>query len=162
MRTVFLLALAILTVGCGGGGGDTSFIDGNRGSVSIGFAGGADYNGLGGNTPLTAYTTLDGSAARRIVTINATNNNRSVEASLVASNVKEGTVVDLAETANASTVAYRDTVGRWASSSGTLEVTARTNAGVQLTLTNVVLTNVSGTGAAGTVTLNGTLSFVAR
>ena len=38
---------------------------------------------------------------------------------------------------------------------------AHTTASVQITLANVVLTNVSSTKAAGTVTLSGTMTFTA-
>ena len=159
MRTLPILAFAALLVGCGGGGGDTSFIEGTAGSVSVSFAGGTDYNG--GTAALASYTTLNGSAANKVIAIYASNNDRGVEASLVATSAKTGATVDLANANNGSTVVYSDTVGKWSSSSGTITVTARTSASVQITLTNVVLTNVSSTNAKGTVTLNGTMSFTA-
>ncbi len=160
MRTAPLLALAALLVGCGGAGGDTSFIEGTTGAVNVTFTPGDGYNGAStAATPLTSYTSLDGSAASKVITITATNSDRGVEASLVASSAKAGATVDLSNSANGSAIIYSDSVGKWSSTSGTITVTARTTASVQITLANVVLTNLSGTNAAGTVTLNGTMTF---
>lgn len=159
MRRAWSLLFPLLLLGCGGGGsrGDTSFFEGRNGSVAITFSEATGFNG--NTTPLNAYTTFDGSAASRIVTLNVTNINRSVEVAMVKRGIKEGAVVDLAESTGTSSVVYSDPTGRWIATSGTLTLQTRTSTSAQIVLTDVIVANSSG-GATGTVKLNGTLTVI--
>ena len=157
MPRAWSFLLLFLLVGCGGGGGDTAFIEGRNGSVALNFSEATEFNGNAG--ALNGYTTLDGSATRKIVTVNATNVNRGVEAVLVKGGLKEGDSVDLAGLAGPSAVAYSETNGRWIATSGTLTLQSRTTTSASLLLTDVVVTGNSG-GATGTVKINGTMTFV--
>lgn len=162
MRTLSVLAFAALLVGCGGSG-DTSFIVGSAGTINLALTAGTNYNGR--TDAFASYTSLDGSAAKGVITFYVSNNDRAVQLSYVASSAKTGDSIDLSSASNQSSFVYTDTVNslknQWTATSGTVTVTSRTTAAVQVTLTNVVLTNVSGTSAAGTVTINGTMSFTA-
>ena len=159
MRAAWPLLLPVLLIGCGGGGsqGDTSFFEGRNGSVAVTFSEASGFNG--NTTPLNGYTSFDGSAASKIVTVNATNVNRGVEVVMIASGLKSGKSVDLSGADGSSSVVYQDAVGRWTATSGTLTLDTRTPTSAQITLKDVVVENTSG-GATGTAKLNGTLTLI--
>ena len=159
MRGAWPLALSLLLLGCGGGGsrGDTSFFEGRNGSIAVAFSEASGFNG--NTTALNGFTSFDGSAASKVVTLNATNVNRGVEVVMVSSGLKSGTTVDLADTGGSSSVVYQDAVGRWTATSGTLTLETRTPSSAQVVLKDVVVANSSG-GAKGTVKLNGTMTII--
>ena len=164
MRRIWPLALTLLLAGCGGGGtGDSSFFEATSGSTAITFAGGTGYNGSTQTFAASTPNGLTGSATGRVVTVEATVNDRGLEIALVAPSAKTGTVVDLAGTTGSS-LQYTDSValGKYRAISGTITVTTRTTNSVTLTLTNVVVTTenpITTSGGQGTATLNGTVSI---
>lgn len=162
MRRAWPLVPILLLAGCGGGGtGDRTFFEATTGSAAISFAPGTGYNGS--VATFSALTGLTGSATGRVVTIEATANERAVEIVLVAPNANTGAVVDLAGTSGSS-VEYTDSaaLGKYRAVSGKITVTTRSANSVTLTLADVVVNteNKSATGGGqGSVTLSGPISI---
>jgi hypothetical protein len=155
MPKAWPLVFALL-IGCGGGGG-AALLEGSSGTIATSFSNASSFNG--NTSALTSYTTLDGSVNGNTITISVQNVDRNLETSFISPNLASGTTVDLSGSTG-SVVVYSDTNGTWGATSGTVTVVSHTSTGVQLQFTNVVLTNESG-GATGSVTLSGTVTFVA-
>lgn len=148
---------ALVLAGCGGGGGGSSFLEGNSGTIAATFTNASGFNGS--TATLNSYTTLDGSVNGNSISITVENGARSLETSFLAPSLGAGTTVDLSGSTG-SLVVYSDTNGSWTATSGTVQILTHTSTTVVLQFTNVVLTN-SSSGATGSVTLSGTVSFVA-
>ena len=157
VRTFRALPLiALFLAGCGGSGG-TSLLEGSSGTVNVGFSNASNFNGS--TSSLTSFSSLNGSVNGNSATVSVTNGSRQLDTAIVVNKLAQGTTVDLSS-ATASTVVYTDTNGTWTADSGTVTVSQLTSTGMTLTFSNVELTNTS-SNSTGTVTISGTVTFVA-
>lgn len=156
MPKAWPLVFAVLLAGCGGGSG-AALLEGSSGTVAASFSNATGFNG--NTSAITSYTTLDGSVSGNTIAISVVNADRALETSFISPALGAGTTVDLSGSTG-SVVVYSDTTGTWAANSGTVTVVTHSSTTVVLQFNNVVLTNTS-SGATGSVTLSGTVSFVA-
>lgn len=159
MTSVRFRALPFVTVllaGCGGSGSGARLLEGNTGTVNVGFSNASNFNGS--TATLNSFSSLNGSVNGNSATVSVTNGQRQLSTAIVANNLAQGTTVDLSD-ATATTVVYTDTNGTWTASDGTVTVSQLTATGMTLTFTDVVLTNTSG-GSTGSATISGTVTFV--